>query len=271
MGSDRDYVLGTHDEEIERLGLQHVVWRPRALDAWRRAGFTRGSRLIDFGAGPGYATLDLADVVGAEGQVIALERSRRFLDRLAAAVDARGLSQVRAVEIDLAGGLAGLDGADGAWCRWIFAFLPDPLAALAQLAAAIRPGGALVIHEYLDYSTWRLFPRSAPFERFVAAVMASWRIDGGESDIGPAVACQLAEMGWRVELKPVIDVVTPGDLVWRWPSSFVAVNSQRLVDLGRLDAADAADARADLSRAEAGRGALMATPTLLEIIALRPE
>jgi SAM-dependent methyltransferase len=190
-------------------------------------------------------------------------RPRECVHRAKAAVDARGLSQVRAVEIDLAGGLAGLDGADGAWCRWIFAFLPDPLAALAQLAAAIRPGGALVIHEYLDYSTWRLFPRSAPFERFVAAVMASWRIDGGESDIGPAVACQLAEMGWRVELKPVIDVVTPGDLVWRWPSSFVAVNSQRLVDLGRLDAADAADARADLSRAEAGRGALMATPTLL--------
>jgi hypothetical protein len=38
---DRDYVLCTHDEEIARLGLQHAVWRPRVLDAWRRAGITR--------------------------------------------------------------------------------------------------------------------------------------------------------------------------------------------------------------------------------------
>ena len=52
---ERDYVLGTHDEEIERLGLQHRVWRPRMLEAWRRAGVTVGSRVIDIGAGPGYA------------------------------------------------------------------------------------------------------------------------------------------------------------------------------------------------------------------------
>ncbi len=29
--TDRDYVLGTHDEELERLGLQHRVWRPRMV------------------------------------------------------------------------------------------------------------------------------------------------------------------------------------------------------------------------------------------------
>ena len=36
--SDRDYVLGTHDEEIARLGLQHRVWRPMVLECWYRAG-----------------------------------------------------------------------------------------------------------------------------------------------------------------------------------------------------------------------------------------
>ena len=60
--TERDYVLGAHQAELERLGLQHAVWRPRALDAWRRAGITRGQRVLDIGAGPGYATFDLADV-----------------------------------------------------------------------------------------------------------------------------------------------------------------------------------------------------------------
>src|SRR3954463_9710581 len=50
---DADYVLGTHDEEIERLGLQHRVWRPRVLAGWQRAGFTSGMTIADVGCGPG--------------------------------------------------------------------------------------------------------------------------------------------------------------------------------------------------------------------------
>ena len=61
---ENDYVLGTNDEELERLGLQHRVWRPIVLDCWRRAGITFGSRVIDVGAGPGFATMDLAELVG---------------------------------------------------------------------------------------------------------------------------------------------------------------------------------------------------------------
>src|SRR5437879_5628265 len=47
--AERDYVLGTHDDEIDRLGLQHLVWRPWMLDSWRRAGITRGTRVLDVG------------------------------------------------------------------------------------------------------------------------------------------------------------------------------------------------------------------------------
>ena len=36
MAKERDYVLGTHAEEIERLGTQHTIWRPHATLAWVR-------------------------------------------------------------------------------------------------------------------------------------------------------------------------------------------------------------------------------------------
>ena len=49
----QEYLLGTHDEEIERLGLQHRVWRPNVLACWRRAGIKAGSRVLEVGAGPG--------------------------------------------------------------------------------------------------------------------------------------------------------------------------------------------------------------------------
>ena len=60
MAAERTYFLGTHDEELERLGLQHSVWRPTVLDCWRRAGIGPGSKVLDVGAGPGFAAADLA-------------------------------------------------------------------------------------------------------------------------------------------------------------------------------------------------------------------
>src|SRR6476659_10610081 len=64
LSGDRDYLLGTHDQEVRRLGVQHAVWRARVLDAWQRAGFGPGQAILDLGCGPGYAALDLAEVVG---------------------------------------------------------------------------------------------------------------------------------------------------------------------------------------------------------------
>ena len=141
MTNDRDYVLGTHDEEIERLGLQHRVWPPQVLDAWKRAGITLGQTVLDVGCGPGHATLDLAEIVGPRGKVVAVDRSRRFLDALEAARRARGLGRIETHEQDL--DLADLPAADAdaAWSRWVIAFVRDPRALVGRIARSLRPGG----------------------------------------------------------------------------------------------------------------------------------
>ena len=74
--ADQDYVLGTEDAEITRLGIQHRVWRPYVLDAWARAGIEPGMKVVDVGAGPGFVTIDLAEQVGRDGAVLAVERSQ---------------------------------------------------------------------------------------------------------------------------------------------------------------------------------------------------
>lgn len=261
--TDRDYVLGTHDAEIDRLGLQHSVWRPYALDAWRRAGVTVGQHVIDFGAGPGFASADLAGIVGVTGEVIALERSQRFIE----AIRARCPAQVSPVEIDLSTTPLPVIDADAAWARWIFAFLPDPQAALVRLAEALKPGGVLVLHEYLDYGTWRLSPRSASFERFVGAVMQSWRDAGGEPDVGLDLPRWMEAAGFRIEAQRcVTEVLRPSDFMWAWPTSFLEVNIARLQEIGQLTEAEADAARADFVRIAALPGVRMVTPVVAEII-----
>jgi protein-L-isoaspartate O-methyltransferase len=121
-----DYVLGTHDDEIARLGTQHQVWRAHMLDAWTRAGITRGSSLVDFGAGPGYATCDAAEIVGREGRVTAVERSPAFLEFARRQIERRGISWVSFVAADLISDDLPLSGFDLAWCRWVASFVSSP-------------------------------------------------------------------------------------------------------------------------------------------------
>jgi len=267
---ERDYLLGTHDEEVERLALQHRVWRPRATDAWRRAGFTQGQTILDVGCGPGEAALDLAEIVGESGRIVALDRSRRFLDALEASRRHRGLANIRAVELDLdQDPLPDLQ-ADGAWSRWVFAFVKRPRDLLARITLALKPGGTLVMHEYLHYATWRLSPRSSDFEEFVSTVIESWRESGGEPDIGLDLPRWLGELGFDVRsLNPIVDIVPPSHFVWQWPKAFVEVGLQRLVQLDRMRAERAREIWSDFTQREATPGTLMITPVVLEVIAVR--
>ena len=270
MSQENEYVLGTHDAENARLLLQHRIWRPRALDAWRRAGFTVGQMLLDVGCGPGHAAVDLAEIVGPAGRIVAIDCSRRFLDTLEATRRHRGLDQITPLELDLnvAGPPPGA--ADGAWARWIFAFVQHPRELLARIREALKPGGVLVIHEYFDYRTWRLAPRAPEIEEFVQAAMASWRAAGGEPDIGLALPGWLAELGFTTtSLRPILDVVPASNFVWQWPAGYIRVGLARLVELGQMPAERARVIADVLTAREADPHTLMVTPALLELIAVR--
>ncbi len=265
---ERDYVLGTHREEIERLGLQHRVWRPHMLECWRRAGISTGSKVLDVGAGPGYATVDLAEIVGPTGEVHAAERSGNFLQHARETCAARGLAHVRFHEQDLMAGPLDVQGMDAAWCRWVASFVSDPAKLVATVARALRPGGVALFHEYLDYRTWRLAPPCPPLEAFVSEVMASWRASGGEPDVALSLPTLLEDAGLAVKhLAPKVFVIPPSDFIWQWPSAFVETNLQRLLDLGRVDQAWVATVRTALRAAAADPRALMITPMVLEIVA----
>jgi len=268
--TERDYVLGTHDEEIDRLGLQHRVWRSTVLECWRKAGLGFGHRVIDVGAGPGFATIDLAEVVGPQGEVLAVERSSRFLEVAAGACAVRGLANVRFRNMDLMNESLGVTGFDAAWCRWVACFVPSVATLVGRIADALRPGGVAIFHEYLDYATWQYAPRRPALERFVQEVMASWRAAGGEPDIARDLPALLPAAGLRVrEVRPHVFCATPREYLWHWPASFIEINAARLRDLGRVSP-DWVDAvRREFEAAQADERTLVTTPMVLEIVAER--
>ena len=265
--AEHEYVLGTADDEIQRLRMQHVVWRPETTTAWQAAKFRRGQTLVDVGCGPGHATMDLTDIVGPNGQIIAIDQSQRFLDYLAETCRDRSVENVRIINHDLATfDFAGIE-ADGAWLRWVLAFVPNHERVVERLARAIKPGGRVVIHEYHAYENWRFIPASVNHDRFRDAVTESWRATGGEPNVGVEMPALLESNGFEIERTRIItDILTPQDQRWAWPATFVATGTERLVELGYLTKEEAAAARRDMEEATRS-GARMVTPSLAEIIA----
>lgn len=270
MASDRDkdYVLGTHDAEIDRLGLQHQVWRDAAISLWRRAGVSAGNTVIDAGAGPGFATLDLAETVGPTGRVIAIERSGRFLKRLTQESSRRGLKQIEYIGGDLLDDVWPIREADFVWCRWVLAFVPNPSEMVSRMARALKPGGALLVQEYSNYRSWRLTPPDPAMDRFVDSVVNTWRATGGEPDIGLELPRLLPPHGLTIKhVESIQFAVSPSDFGWQWPASFVAINAQRQVQLGGLTESEADDAVRAIDERSRDPQALMLTPTVLQVIA----
>lgn len=269
MTAQGDYVLGTNEAEIIRLGVQHQAWREVMLGAWRRAGLRSGTRVIDVGAGPGWATWDLAEAVGSSGAVLAVERAPRFTMVLEAEQARRGLAQVKLLSGDLME-LPSPDGFDLAWCRWVASFTESVPRLVRWIHGALRPGGRAVFHEYFSYGTWRFAPPRDRLHDFVAEVMASWRASGGEPDVAPLLIAALRETGFRIRsARPHLFVTRPGELAWRWPAGFVASNVARLIELGRVSAGWGEAVLRELREAEADSAGLMVTPMVLEVIAER--
>ena len=266
--ADRDYVLGTHDEEVVRLGLQHRVWRPVVLRCWQKAGITVGKRVFDIGAGPGYAALDLAEIVGPSGQVVALERSHKFVETFKATSRARSLTNVKIHELDLMTDPVPEGDYDFSWCRWVLSFVSDPAILISKLGNAMRKDSFSIFHEYAHYETWRFFPRLPMQERFREHVVETWRESGGEPDSAPGLPSLLLENGFVIRsATPHIFFVRPADYFWQWPAQFIDVYLPRLQEMGRVDQEFADRLRADVLAAAKNPNTLMVTPLVLEIVA----
>ena len=266
--AEDDYVLGTHEDELARLGVQHRVWRPVVLHCWHQAGITEGNRVLDVGAGPGYATVDLAEIVGSSGQVDAVERSSNFAKAVHAACHAKSLSNVHVHELDLMSDELPGGPYDFTWCRWVLCFVSDPDLLVKKIAAVTRKGGRAIFHEYGHYTTWRFVPRRAVLDEFVGHVVATWRESGGEPDTGLRLPEQLMENGFNIRsVTPHVFCIRPDDYMWQWPARFIDVHLDRLQELGRIDEKFAARARAELAAAEKATASFMITPLVLEIVA----
>ncbi len=125
-------------------GLRDDVYRRPLATALQRLGIGPGWRCVDVGAGGGDVSVALAEMVGRDGRVYAVDRDPAARDEVARAAAAH--SQVLAIT-QAAEDLVLPEPVDLAFCRFLLMHVADPAVVLGRMARAVRPGGWVVAQE----------------------------------------------------------------------------------------------------------------------------
>jgi SAM-dependent methyltransferase len=129
---------------VVELGLRNDVYRRPLATALERLGLDEGWKCVDVGAGGGDVSVALAEIVGKDGRVYAVDSDPLSRDEVAAAASAH--AQVLAVT-QAGEDLLLPEPVDLAFCRFLLMHVLEPRVVVARMAEAIRPGGWVVMQE----------------------------------------------------------------------------------------------------------------------------
>lgn len=145
-----DYLLGHRQEEFQRLLQQAALWQAPTALALDQLGSLAGRRVLDVGCGPGSLWPELAARIGSQGVLTGVDSDGPALIHARERLAGRDkLPQLRTLQC-LAADLPERERAshDVVLARLFLFHQPDPLLSLRQLAACLRPGGALLLLDF---------------------------------------------------------------------------------------------------------------------------
>jgi ubiquinone/menaquinone biosynthesis C-methylase UbiE len=136
-------------------GLKRCAYEGPGRDRWQQPErviaeleLEPGARVADLGAGGGYFTFRLAQAVGPQGRVYAVDIDRGMLDYVAGEARRRGLENIEPIEAATDDPRLPADGVDLIFTSNTYHHLSDRTAYFERAARYLRPGGRIAVLEY---------------------------------------------------------------------------------------------------------------------------
>ena len=163
----------------ELTGLRDDVYRRPLVTALNRLGLGPGWRCLDVGAGGGDVSVALAEMVGRDGRVYAVDSDPLSRDEVAQSAAAH----TQVIALTQAGeDLILPEQVDLAFCRFLLLHVLDPAVVVRRMAAVVKPGSWVVAQEPIT-SAGRIdgIPMSMPDARHpdVGAILPALVRDAG--------------------------------------------------------------------------------------------
>ncbi|MEJ7583691.1 MAG: methyltransferase domain-containing protein [Acidimicrobiales bacterium] len=148
------------ERRMDALDLFSDAYGTPAMDA---LAAQPGERIVDIGCGPGTTAIGLAQRVGPDGEVIALDISEAMIAAAQRRAERAGVTNIRFLVGDLEREPIEDGGLDGAFSRFGVMFFTDPVAAFSNVARSLRPSGRLACTVWgpLGDNPWMFVPTLA--------------------------------------------------------------------------------------------------------------
>jgi len=267
INKGEDYILGSDQDELDRLGFQHKVWSTEANALWLQMGIGQGKNVLDLGCGPGFASFDLSMIVGAEGHVHGVDKSPGYIRYASQQALVRGYSNLTFVEADFSEMSLQENYFDAAYCRWALCWQEDPQPVVDTVAKSLKTGGLFGAQEYGHWGSFSVYPERPEIRKVIEACRESWRIMDGQIDMGPRLVEKFDKAGLEVvHMKPLAKFGRPGQMPWQWPSTFFRIYTLRLIEIGLLNAQDRQEFLEVWGQLEKDPQAFVVTPMMMEVV-----
>jgi SAM-dependent methyltransferase len=203
------YPLGRGPGETERLRRQADELEPQSVALLDRVDRPVGGNAIDLGCGPAGVLALLAERVGRTGRVVGVDNDPNHVALAREFASERGLTQVEIVQADASRTGLPPDSFDLVHARTLLINLPDPVAAVAEMARLVRPGGHVLLQEP-EAMVRICYPPLPAYARMGELLETTTTSSGIDPLIGPRLPTLLREAGFvdigveaRADIYPV--------------------------------------------------------------------
>jgi SAM-dependent methyltransferase len=211
-----EYVLQVGQEGFDRLKFINDVFGEHSRNFVIRAGLRQGDRVLELGCGTGSMTTWLAEIVGQEGTVLAVDASQSQIDLARRAVENAGARNVEFVcspveALELPDGSINL-----AYSRLLLMHLKNPMRVLTSVWKLLKQGGVIACEEPHS-SSLTTAPRNESIQRLNDLFIELGNLQGIDFNIGDRLLSLLRLAGYSdlhaCFIQPVISMAEAAEFI----------------------------------------------------------
>jgi SAM-dependent methyltransferase len=270
-GQSADYVLGGSEAELTRLRAQAAEYEASARWLLDAIGIRPGARVLDVGCGPIGILAILSELVGAQGEVVGLEREPRFAQMARHEAERLGLANVVVVEADALNSGLERESFDLVHERLVMVNVPEREQLLFEMLALTAPGGAVALED-IDNVSWLCYPAHASWTALLEAFHAVHRAGGGDPFVGRRLPALLRSAGvLDVQANVQAALPQPGQYRRNHLISLIQSLRPKLIGMGVMQEQELDDHIAALTRHLADSNTMVIEKLLVQAWGTKPK
>jgi ubiquinone/menaquinone biosynthesis C-methylase UbiE len=265
---DTGYLLPTGEKDARRLRLQHRAYGPATKRLLLEAGVKRGAHVAEIGCGIGVVSCWLAQQVGPEGRVEAVDISEDQLKIARLDAAAAGLENLSFRRADATSTGLPYETFDLVCSRFLLEHVRKRHEALREMKALLKTGGVIACEESDPMSLFS-YPPSAAYGWLPAHTRAVAEMAGFDFAFSLKLPQILREMGF---INVSVSFSQPAFLNGeekRLPQILLTELAPLLTQAELVSPAEIQDVMAEMEKASSDANVLVALPRISQVRATR--